>query len=180
MRTFIAIELPDEIKDYLFNLQKELKNELKDAKINWVAKKNIHLTLKFLGETSEKQLEQIKLILNSVHIKKFKVHLNKTGIFKSNSIPRVIWVDFKPVENILSLQKTIDEETLPVFSGEQQFKAHITLGRIKALKKKNIQLPLTERLLKPIEFEISSFKLIKSTLTKDGPQYQTLETYNLK
>jgi RNA 2',3'-cyclic 3'-phosphodiesterase len=180
MRTFIAIELSDEAKDYLYNLQKELKNELKDAKISWVAKKNLHLTLKFLGETSEKQLTQLKPILSSINFKKFKIHLNKTGIFKSNSAHKVIWVDFKPVENVLSLQRCVDEETLPIFSGEQQFKAHITLGRIKALKKKNITLPLTERLLKPIEFEVQNFELIQSTLTKDGPQYKILETYELR
>lgn len=180
MRTFIAVELPKEIKDFLFDLQKELRKEFADAKVSWVAKKNLHLTLKFLGETSEKQLEQLKPILSKISFKKFKVHLNKTGIFRSGSIPRVIWVDFQPVENILSLQKMIDEETLSIFSGEQQFKAHITLGRIKSLRTKNAQIPLAEKALPKKEFTMDSFKLIKSTLTKDGPQYEVLETYELK
>lgn len=180
MRTFIAIELPKDISDYLFSLQNELKKELADAKISWVAKKNIHLTLKFLGETSEEKAEHVRSILKKISFKKFSVHLHKTGIFKSKSIPRVIWIDFQPTENILALQKIIDEETLALFPGEQQFKAHITIGRIKALKKKNTPLPRTEKALQPKEFGINSFKLIQSTLTKDGPHYKTLEEYFLK
>ena len=68
MRTFIALDLPEEIKEYLFSLQ---KNFLKDLKVKWVAKKHLHLTLKFLGETTDFITEkafQLKNIYLSIDI----------------------------------------------------------------------------------------------------------------
>ena len=64
MRTFIAIELPDEIKDALAQLQEGLKKSGADVK--WVEPKNIHLTLKFLGEIDEKKAENTIKIINEI------------------------------------------------------------------------------------------------------------------
>jgi len=178
MRCFIAIDLPGEIKDYLFNLQKEFDNNL--IKVKWVAKKNLHLTLKFLGEVDEKTLEEVKRKLKGIKIKKFLLKLEEVGLFPDENYVRVIWIGLKPDENIIKLQKLIDSELLDLFKGEQEFKAHLTLGRAKFVKDKEGFKALFKKIkIKDLEFKVDSFKLMKSTLTKDGPIYDVLELYTL-
>ena len=76
MRLFISIDLPREIKDYLFGIQKQVRQ----AKITWVPKKNLHLTLKFLGEVKEDKVEEIKDAIN-VSSSKIKASLGNVGFF---------------------------------------------------------------------------------------------------
>ena len=70
MRCFLAIDLNDECKDYLFKLQKEFS---RFVKAKWVEKKNLHLTLKFIREIDEDKLENVKRILSELKNKKFKL-----------------------------------------------------------------------------------------------------------
>ena len=174
MRCFIAVDLPEVIKDKLFNLQKKLSG---DAKIKWVAKKNLHLTLKFLGDIAEKRLEQIKEKLKEIKFKSFKVELDSLGVFPDEDYIRVIWVGLKPAGKVIELQQKVDSTLLGLgFEKDQRFHSHLTLGRVKFVKNKE---NLKEKLKLKIKggFEIKNFKLMKSELTKDGPVYGTLETY---
>ncbi|MBU1905681.1 MAG: RNA 2',3'-cyclic phosphodiesterase, partial [Candidatus Omnitrophica bacterium] len=81
MRTFIAIELPKEIKQELAKMQEQLKASGADVK--WVKPENIHLTLKFLGEIEERKLEQINQILQEVTKNKstFQASISSLGAF---------------------------------------------------------------------------------------------------
>jgi len=173
-----------EITDYLFNLEQELKKQL-DAKIKWVAKKNLHLTLKFLGEISEKQLEQVKKHLSAVKFRSFELSLNKIDFFPkqqssfSKQKPRILWINLHPPEKIIKLQQLIDQETLFIPSKTQQFKAHLTLGRIKLIKKQETLKTIQSLQLEKKPFTISEFQFLKSTLTKDGPQYFIIQKYTL-
>ena len=72
MRLFIAIEPSKEVKDYIYNLESKLKSEL-PATISWVAKKNLHLTLKFLGEIKEDKLGDLKKVLKGIQFPKFEL-----------------------------------------------------------------------------------------------------------
>jgi len=175
MRLFIAINLPKEVKNYLFNLQKEFK---KSGKIKLVYKKNLHLTLQFIGNVEENKLNQIKEKLKTIKLNSFEVSLNKIGIFPNNDFIKTLWVDLVPKENILNLAKNIDQELIE-YSDKQEFSVHITLGRIKSLKDKEEFLEKIETKIKQIKFKISSFELMESKLSKDGPKYTTLETYPL-
>lgn len=178
MRTFVAIELPNEIKSYLFEIQNKLKNL--PAKIKWVAKKHLHLCLLFIGEVNENKLQQIKERLNKIKFKKFEVHLDKIRFFPDENYIRIIWVGLNPKDKIIKLQQKIDSELLDLIKRDKEFKAHLTLGRVKFVKNKQ---EFKEKLKIEIEkknFEINEFKLIKSDLSKDGPQYTNLEVYKLK
>ncbi|MDP3728114.1 MAG: RNA 2',3'-cyclic phosphodiesterase [bacterium] len=172
MRLFLAIDLPKEIKDYLFELEKKVK----EAKITWVSKKNLHLTLKFLGEVNEKDLPKIKKQIQITH-SKLKVKLGATGFFPNNKDPRVIWVSLEPEEQIIALQQKLDAQLLMQFPNEQKFQAHLTLGRIKSIRRKEDFFNSIKSIqLEQKKFEINSFQLMKSELTKLGPIYETLET----
>jgi len=177
MRVFIAIDLPKEVKNYLFELQKELSGF---GKINWVAKKNLHLTLKFLGDINEEKLGEVKESLKQIKISKFKIFLSDVGVFPKREFIRVVWAGLKPAEVIMELQKKIDELLLDKFSSDQRFQAHLTLGRVKFLKDKKGFLDKIDNInVKKIDFEVDCFKLVKSDLTKDGPKYTILESYDL-
>ncbi len=95
MRSFIAIELPQNIKDYLSRLQTQLKNSQADVK--WVEPQNIHLTLKFLGEIDDNQLSEINNILENIakERKHFQANVSSAGAFPKINFPRVIWVGLK-------------------------------------------------------------------------------------
>ncbi|MFH0936125.1 MAG: RNA 2',3'-cyclic phosphodiesterase [Candidatus Woesearchaeota archaeon] len=177
MRTFIAIELPKEIREYLTEIQKQIGSE--NAKIKWVAKKHLHLTLKFLGEISEKRIELLKELLGKIKFKRFEVNLSSLGVFPNEKKINVIWIDLKPAGKIIELQQKIDSELLNNFPKEQRFYAHLTLGRVKFVKNKEALLEKIKNVkIEPKEFEINEFKLIKSDLTKDGPVYTVLVTYS--
>lgn len=87
MRAFIAIELSKEIKETLRDIQERLKTSGADVK--WVESKNIHLTLKFLGEINEGQLDEIIAILNEVSKdkKSFLIRLSSLGAFPKLNFP---------------------------------------------------------------------------------------------
>ena len=92
MRTFIAIDLPKPFKDYLAGVQAELKAT--GADIKWVEPCNIHLTLKFLGETDDKKTVEVARALEDVACaeKSFHIRLKSIGAFPNTDFPRVIWV----------------------------------------------------------------------------------------
>jgi len=177
MRLFISIDLPKEVKDYLFDLQKRFYGL---GKINWVSKRNLHLTLKFFGEVKDSDLNEIEKILNEIKFNKFRISLMGSGVFPTKSYIRILWIGLSPISKIMDLQKKIDEELLLKFPKDQKFLVHLTLGRIKFLKNKEKFLELLEELkIEELSFNVDSFGLIKSELTKDGPKYEVLKKYDL-
>lgn len=178
MRLFIGIFLPKEILDYLYEVQNILKKSL-PAKITWVNKKILHLSLKFLGEINENKINEIKERLSKIKFKPFKVNLDKMGVFPNENYIRVIWIGLSPKGKVIGLQQKIDSELLDLFPKDQRFSAHMTFGRVKFIKdkeefKKNLEIDIEEK-----EFEIKEFCLVKSELSKDGPKYEILERFKL-
>ena len=175
MRLFVAVDLPGEVKDELYRIQKLINPSL--AKIKWVPKKNLHLTLKFLGECPDTR--EVEEKLSKIKFDPFKVKLNNFGAFPSWNEIKVFWVSLTPEKKITALQQKIDSELFSLFKKDQQFSPHLTLGRIKRIKKKKqfFELISKEIEVKPIEFKINEFKLMQSKLTKDGSKYLILKNY---
>jgi len=174
MRTFIAVPMPPEVKDYLFDLKKYFKG----AGVNWVHKKNLHLTLSFMGNISEKQAETIKMRLKDIEFKPFKAKLSKLGFFPSAKDPKIIWISLEPEKEIKELQIKVDQEVFDISPQNQEFKSHITIGRIKNFKKKQDFLDsIKEVKIEQLQFTINSFQFLKSELATTGPKYFTIENY---
>ena len=90
MRTFIAIELEEKIKELLSKIQAELKKSGEDIK--WVNPHNVHLTLKFLGEIEEPKIPKIIQLLKeaAATLKPFTIEIKDIGGFPSLRSPRGI------------------------------------------------------------------------------------------
>lgn len=175
MRLFIAIDF-EELKDYFAELQSYLP---KNAKISLT--KTFHLTLKFLGEVQPDNIEVIASKLRMLCLKSFPVHLDSIGVFPTENHIRVAWVGLQPEDKILELQRLIDDSLKDLFKKEKDFKAHITLARVKHIEdKKAFVEELRKIRVENKKIEIKNFKLVKSTLTQQGPLYEDLDRFKLQ
>jgi|TARA_B100002003_G_C13887625_1_gene433016 2'-5' RNA ligase len=172
MRLFIAIDF-NELKDYFIGLQKSLPG---NSKLSLT--KTFHLTLKFLGEVPLGDIDKIKNQLKKVDFEKFSLNLDSVGVFPDGKFIRVVWVGLKPENEILELQRAIDEKLSDLFQIENNFKAHITLTRVKFIQDKNDFIDKLKKIkIDDKKVEIEEFKLIKSTLTPEGPVYETVALF---
>ena len=175
MRLFISLDL-EELKDYFNEIQKQIPSDI--AKFKLVD--SFHLTLKFLGETDK--VEEIKAALSKISFKPIKLKLDKLGLFPSESYIRVIWIGLKDDHSLINLQKDVENVLEPFhFRKDFEFVPHLTLARVKFIKdKKAFQDKLKAIKIEQKEVALKEFKLIKSTLTEEGPIYEDLERFEAK
>lgn len=184
MRAFIAIDINDNVRQKLVEAQEKIE-KTKSAKIKFVEPENLHLTLKFLGEITEEQAEEIKRVLEIVakKHKKHSVRVKGIGVFPNYNYVRVIWAGVENDEEIKKIAKEIDNALFKLgFKREKDFVSHITIGRVKFVKDKvELMLALKELSNEEFgEFEVSAIELKKSTLTPKGPIYETLARFELE
>jgi len=184
MRTFIAIELSEEIRNALAQIQSHLKYA--GADIKWVEKNNVHLTLRFLGEIDEERCEKVKAALDQIagEFKPFELNLKDIGAFPKIEFPRVIWVGLdKGAKESAEIAKRIDAELSKIGFQEETrpFAAHLTIGRVRSSKNKEaLKEKITDYRLPVTKSEIiSSMILFRSTLTPKGPIYTKLHEAKL-
>lgn len=182
MRAFIAIELPANIKDSVLKIQDKLKIAL--PKVSWVKPENLHFTLKFLGEISDKQQESINQIIREVAgtITDFKIKLESLGAFPNVSRARIIWVGSEQVpEELKQIVEQLETKIakLGIPKEERPFRAHITIGRIKH----NLIPSVLEKevgKINNLEFNARGITLFQSTLGRLGPTYTALRETSFK
>lgn len=155
IRAFIAINISPEIKQRLTVLSGDLQRALGGVPVRWVPVENIHLTLKFLGDVSETNLELLKKMMKSEAAEHpvFELSAGELGAFPTIRRPRVIWVNIQAPAELVSLQRGIDHETarLGYAREDRPFSAHLTLGRVSRNANVND--------LRKISEELSSFKV---------------------
>ena len=187
MRTFIALELPQEIKEFLSQLQEELKAAGADVK--WVEPKNIHLTLKFLGEIDEKKIDKIiEIVQETVKEKdKFQIRISSLGAFPKIDSPRVIWVGVDTGDKeVKAITKDLEEKIakIGIPKEDRPFSSHITIGRTRSsLNRQQLVQDLKNKADlggQNLDFYVTKITLFKSTLTPKGPIYEALKEINLK
>ena len=183
-RLFDAIKIHPEkaFLDHLHLLETQLRHE----KIKWVEDHNIHITLKFFGETEENKIPGINTVLQSVadKTKSFELSLQKLGIFGSSYNPKVIWVGIHPYDDLVDIMKELQKElkSIGYEPDRQNLVPHLTLGRIKYLADKSFfQQKIDEyKELTTMSVRIVSFHLYESILKKEGPVYLNLKTFPFK
>jgi len=179
MRVFIALGISSSIKEKIAEIQKRLKE--REDKVKWVNPGIIHLTLKFLGEIREEKLKQVSKAVERVarESSPFLMSIEGMGIFPNFSRPRVIWIGAREEEGKLkslvsSLEKELKKGGFP--EEKRRWTPHLTIGRIKFLKKKEklidfIQLEKEKRFG---EEKVRDIQIMQSQLTPEGPVYTVL------
>jgi RNA 2',3'-cyclic 3'-phosphodiesterase len=175
MRLFIAIEVPEEISKLLHSLQESIFIPGKATKT-----KSFHLTLKFLGDVDKKILSDLVDKLSQIKFDRFTATLSGIGTFPNINNPRVLWIGIEPHDTINALQKQADYATQKLgFEIDKRFHPHLTLARIKFLEDKAEFKNIISNTKPPeASFPVTDFKLIKSVLTPQGPEYEVLETFS--
>ena len=182
-RLFIAI--PIKAQTLLRERKAFLVSNLSEEKINWVKEANMHLTLKFIGKTSNKIIpEIIEAIDKSVkNMPAFPMQLERIGIFGSNYHARVIWMGIKKNDQLLKLYRQLlqEMEGIGFLDDRQNFVPHLTLGRVKQILHKDHFKRVMERAEKGFiqETLIDEVVLLESILTPDGPIYKSVKNYKL-
>ncbi|MCD6496633.1 MAG: RNA 2',3'-cyclic phosphodiesterase [Candidatus Aenigmarchaeota archaeon] len=180
MRLFLAVEIPLELRNEIYNLKSRIDDGFSDIK--WVEKQNLHITLRFLGEVPERRLEEIEVALNNVEVEPFRCAVKSLGVFPNEKRPRVIWAGVEPQLPLKKMHVQLDRALFTLgFRKELGYRPHITLGRIKMLGNAD-ELVQSLGKLKDFstgEFMVDRFVLKRSTLTKDGPVYDDLMVFGL-
>ncbi len=134
IRAFIAADLPDEIRRELGKVIRHLKTELPQVPIRWVPPENIHLTLKFLGEVSQRNLPLLTELLKSevADQRPFEFGVGGLNAFPDLRRPRVIWVGIKGPKELNDLHYAVETamEKLGYAREMRPFEPHLTLGRV--------------------------------------------------
>jgi 2'-5' RNA ligase len=181
IRSFIAVNLPSELKEAIYNEAAPLRATGADVK--WIEARNLHITLKFLGYVPETDIEKIEKIASEV-VKSstpFELELIGIGSFpEGKRAPRVIWVGVKesPGGVLQKIQQELEDSLKELgFEPEGRFSPHLTLGRVKSNKN-------TPSLLRAIttlsgsrfgKIKVEKIDLMKSDLKPSGAEYSIIK-----
>jgi 2'-5' RNA ligase len=178
LRCFIAIETPESVKEIIGNIMDILTKT--DADVKWVPYENIHITLKFLGNTDEALITPIKnaLCKKLLPYKPFYIKITDIGYFPGSRRPRVIWLGIEESEVLGKLHSDINNEM--VFFGyeeeKRKFSPHFTIGRVRSQKRIQEMIKTMNEFSTPSfeDIEIRNITLMKSELNPAGAKYHRL------
>jgi 2'-5' RNA ligase len=180
VRLFIAIEIPENIRTGFASLLNEFRAIA--PKVKWVRPENLHVTLKFLGETEPAKLGASQNVLSTVRsAEPVSLEFRGLGFFPNEKRPRVFWAGMEASANLKSLATEVDQAThrLGFPLEERPFTPHLTLARF--------PLPgVLPKLLQAIQeksaqafgsLSTGEFHLIESKLKPTGAEYTTVQTF---
>ncbi|DAC72992.1 MAG TPA: RNA 2',3'-cyclic phosphodiesterase [Thermoplasmata archaeon] len=175
-RGFIAIDIV--ATPQMITFEKEIAKTGADVKL--VEPENIHITVKFLGDTNENHIDAIEQSMKeSVRaLQSFPITLKGTGVFPNQNYMKVIWIGIIDEGIIKTIAQAIDNTLVPLgFKKENRgFSPHLTIGRVKTARKKDRLLEVISN-YNEVEFtiqKVQSIILKKSELTPKGPIYSNL------
>jgi len=185
IRTFLAIEIPKEILDQFERLHYRLDRSMTGV-VRWAKPGSIHLTLKFFGNITERDIRSIEDTLKgkASALAPIPIAVGTMGVFPNLSKPRVLWVGITPgLRELKATQAEIEAvlEAAGFPREERAYRPHLTLGRMKADRK-------IDGLDKAIEsnkdfaagsFTASEMILFRSDLKPTGPVYTALAKFKL-
>jgi 2'-5' RNA ligase len=180
VRLFIAIEIPQTIRSNFASLLKEFRAIA--PRVKWVRAENLHVTLKFLGETESAKLGALQNVLSAIRsAKSVSLEFRGLGFFPNDKRPRVFWAGMEASANLKALAADIEQAVhrfgFPLEG--RPFTPHLTLARF--------QPPgVSPKLLQAIQensaqafgsLRSQEFHLIESKLKPTGAEYTTVQTF---
>ncbi|UCG56862.1 MAG: RNA 2',3'-cyclic phosphodiesterase [Phycisphaerales bacterium] len=188
MRVFVAIDIDEEIRKGLSDLQGELQSkvDIKKSDVKWVRPEAVHLTLKFLGEIKDTQVVDVCNVVKDIAARHqdFELNVETVGSFGGKSA-RVLWVGVgQGCDELLRLQADLEEQlSLAGWPKEsRKFSAHLTLCRIRNPRAgfKLAQMTENYKDFKLGSMSADSLSVYQSQLTPQGPIYTLLGNYSLQ
>lgn len=188
IRAFVAIDLPPVFQSNLESVIRQLRDQLPSVAIRWVPVKNIHLTLKFLGDTPQQKISLLEKNLKEEAARHhpFDLALGQAGAFPSVNKPRVIWVGLSAAEDLKLLAHGIERQAglLGWTPEERPFSPHLTLGRVgrdlPAAQLRRIGEALQSIRVEPSSaYRVTDFHLYRSDLQPAGAVYTRLFSVSL-
>lgn len=180
LRLFIALPVPESVKDEIERMQRELREALPEHGARWTTRMQFHLTLRFLGNVAANRVEALTNAVRSVcrDFAALKLRAEGVGFFPDARFPRVLWVGVQDdAGRLVELQRAV-VQAVAEFTQEKEeknFTGHLTLARIK-----NIKRPDVERLAKAAqrfrgrlfgEWTADSVEIVRSELSPTGAKY---------
>lgn len=189
VRSFIAIELPDELKQELTQLEDRLKLS-NQPWVRWVDPYSIHLTLKFLGNIATDRIDAITRSMEEASrgIAPFHLEVRELGVFPNLKRVQVAWVGVKgEVDTVQQLQQRIESGLVPLgFASEsRRFTPHLTLARVSNRASPNERQRFGELIASSSfqavhSIEVNAVSLMKSQLTREGAIYTRISSVALE
>jgi 2'-5' RNA ligase len=188
-RLFIALTLPEEVKEAITHTQAELRRALPEKSVSWTKREQFHLTLKFLGSFPANRVEALAGAVRNAcgDFRALRLRAQGIGFFPDLKFPRVTWVGVRDAENILPTLQQAIEAAAKEFTPEKpegRFTGHVTLGRVRELKRSEIEtlkklaLGMPDKLFG--EWTAGNVEIIRSELAPGGSRYTTLATVPLE
>jgi RNA 2',3'-cyclic 3'-phosphodiesterase len=183
IRVFIAIELSEEVKEELSRVARDLKRSGADVK--WIRSRAMHLTLKFLGDISGKETENIGRHLGEIASRTapFDMVLSGVGVFPDWDRVKVVWADIgaggREAEN---LAKAVDDRLAGEgFPAEgRKFRPHLTLGRVRSGKgRRDLKNAALKVKVEPAKSTVDKIVIFRSELTSAGAVHTPLAFFEL-
>jgi len=188
VRSFIAIELPDELKLALTRLQSQLKSG-RGYPVKWVDPYSVHLTLKFLGNIDIDRIGEITgaIETSAQGIPPFHLEVGGLGVFPGLRRVQVAWVGLSgDVDRLSQLQQRIESNLTPLgFVAESRpFKPHLTLARVRERaspeERNGFGRLITDTSIEDkYSFNVDAVSLMKSQLTREGAVYSRIGSVKL-
>ncbi|MFC1992063.1 RNA 2',3'-cyclic phosphodiesterase [Chloroflexota bacterium] len=189
VRSFIAIELPDGLRQELGQLEAQLKSG-EQSRVKWANPDSIHLTLKFLGNIGINRVGEIIGVMEEAvrGISTFCLGVKDPGVFPNVKRAQVAWVGLSgDVDRLLHLQQRLESglESLGFAPESRAFTPHLTLARLHQRatpdeQQRFGQLVADSRFEAATTINVAAISLMKSQLTREGAIYSRLGLVGLK
>lgn len=174
IRLFVAISLPDEVRNHLAAIRGGVPGA------TWVPPENLHLTLRFIGEVDEGLAREIDAALMTVQSPPFELVVRGLGLFGKDHRVHTIWAGIDPSDDLRILKGRIEAalRTVGLEADTRRYTPHISLGRLKHPQEDRLRTFIETRNLDvKTSFQVRAFTLYSSLLTRDGPLYRAEADY---
>ena len=184
-RVFCALALPPQTRARLLSHIEKLRAEVPEARASWSRESNIHLTLKFLGETPQRLVGKFESAISRAvnGITPFPLLISGSGVFPRARDPRVLWIGISDTAGQLSkLHSQLETESeREGFAKEPRpFHPHLTLARLRGREgAREITRAHEDLKFTPEEIMVNEVLLIRSELSSKGSRYSTISKHSL-
>jgi len=187
-RTFIAIELPRELRALIMQHIQLLRRELPDVRASWAREDNLHLTLKFLGDVPIDRISALSAAVARATkaIAPFDLIVSDCGTFPPHGLPKVLWLGTgthaSGVPTLSLLQSTVEDHCAAAgFPREARpYHPHLTIARLRSSKGARRLADLHREIdFPPQSFTVSEVVVFRSELLREGSKHTAISRHPL-